>query len=323
MPRKVEISHKTIIFTLALLGGLYFVYMIRDIILQVFVAIFIMAILNPTAKKLHNYRIPRGVSVLIVYLSAIGILVFSLANIVPALVEQTSHFANSLPLYLNELGIDPVIRDQLVNELIGQLRNLPSQIVNFSVSIFSNLITLLTILIFAFYLLMTRDKLGNQLTHFLGEQRAKEVESIIDKLEIELGGWARGQLALMLLVGGASYIGLIILSVPYALPLAIIAGIFEAVPYIGPWISAVPAVIIGFGISPVMGLATVALYFLIQQVENYLFVPKVMERAIGLTPIVTLLSLAIGFKVAGIWGVLMSVPVAITIRILVKHFTNK
>ena len=92
------------------------------------------------------------------------------------------------------------------------------------------------------------------------------------------------------------------------------------VPYIGPLISAIPAVIIGFSISPVMGLAAAALYFLVQQVENYVFVPKVMEKTVGITPVATLLALAVGFKVAGVVGVIMSVPVVITLQIIAKEY---
>ena len=104
-----------------------------------------------------------------------------------------------------------------------------------------------------------------------------------------------------------------------SLPLAILAGLLEIIPYLGPVASAIPAVLIGLGISPIMGLAVAALYFLIQQVENYLFVPKVMEKSAGVTPIVTLLALAVGFKLAGIAGVIVSVPVVITLQVLTKE----
>jgi predicted PurR-regulated permease PerM len=99
-----------------------------------------------------------------------------------------------------------------------------------------------------------------------------------------------------------------------------LAGLLEIVPYIGPIIAAIPAVIIGFGISPVIGLATAALALLIQQLENYVLVPKVMEKSVGVSPIVTLLSLAVGFKVAGIVGALISVPVVITLQVLSKEY---
>lgn len=322
MPRKIEISHRTIVFTVVLLLGLWFLFYIRDIIIQVFVALFIMFILNPTVKKLRDYKIPKGISVLIVYFTALGILVFSVVNIIPALAEQTSLFVNKLPFYLDQIVVDPSLREQLNTELVTLLHGLPGQVVNIGVSVVSNIVTLITVLIFAFYLLMTRDKLDGQLKHFIGEKRSEQVEKFVDQLEIELGGWARGQLALMFLVGLACYIGLTILGIPYAVPLALLAGVLEAIPYLGPNLSAIPAIIIGFGISPIMGLAVVALYFLIQQVENSVFVPKIMERSVGISPLVTLLALLVGFKIAGIVGILLSVPTAIILKVVLKQYTQ-
>jgi predicted PurR-regulated permease PerM len=178
----------------------------------------------------------------------------------------------------------------------------------------------LTVLILAFYLLLTREKLDEALGFFFGDEKRKEAAKLIDVLESRLGGWARGELALMVLVGTTTYIGLTILGIPFSLPLALLAGILEIVPYLGPIISAIPAVIIGLGISPILGLAAVALYFLIQQVENYVFVPKVMEKSIGVSPIITLLALAIGFRLAGVVGIVMSVPVVISIQVIVKRY---
>jgi predicted PurR-regulated permease PerM len=323
MPRKVEISHKTIIFTVGFLLLLWFLFFIRDILFQLFVALVIMVILHPTVKKLSRFRIPRALSVLIVYIFAIALIVVSLGSIVPALVDQTSHFVQGLPLYLADIGVAPFISNQIAGELLGQLSSIPGQVLRFGVSFFSNIITVITVLIFAFYLLMSRNKWDDQLAHFVGESRANEFAKLIDELELQLGGWARGQLALMFLVGLATYIGLTLLQIPYAIPLAIFAGLMEAVPYVGPVIAAIPAIIIGFGISSVMGFATIALAFLIQQLENYVFVPKVMERSVGMNPIIILLALAIGFRIAGIAGVLMSIPSAITIRVFMKHYLHK
>ena len=90
-------------------------------------------------------------------------------------------------------------------------------------------------------------------------------------------------------------------------------------PYIGPYISAVPAIIIGFGISPFLGTAAAALAFLIQELEGYVFIPKIMQRSAGVNPIVTLLALAVGYKLAGITGLLISVPCAITVEVLARE----
>jgi predicted PurR-regulated permease PerM len=295
--------------------------MIRDIILSVFVALLIMVILNPLVRKLSKFKIPRGASVLIVYFTFFGLVIFSLASVVPALVEQTSNFANGLPGYVQNIKIPSAIGDQITRDLGAFVGMIPGRVVGVSVSIVSNFVAVLTVLTFAFYLLMARDKLDDQLAFFFGKTRSQEIGEIIDELEVKLGGWARGQLLLMFTVGFFNYVGLTILGIPYALPLGIFAGIMEAVPYIGPILGAVPGVVIGFGISPIMGIGTAALAFLIQQVENYVLVPKIMEKSVGVAPIVTLVALAIGFRVAGIPGILISVPVVITLQVFGKrHF---
>jgi predicted PurR-regulated permease PerM len=122
----------------------------------------------------------------------------------------------------------------------------------------------------------------------------------------------------MVLIGVLMFIGLSLLRIPFALPLAILAGVLELIPTLGPIVAAVPVAIIGFGISPLTGVASLALSFLVQQLENYLFVPKVMEKSVGVSPVITLFALAIGFKLAGIAGALFSVPVFIAIQVVLS-----
>jgi len=137
---------------------------------------------------------------------------------------------------------------------------------------------------------------------------------------MNLGSWARGEIILMFFVGLLIYIGLLILGIPFALPLAIIAGILEIVPVLGPNIAAIPAIVIGLTISPLMALAVAALCFLVQQLENYLLVPRIMEKSVGVNPIITLISLTIGYKMMGIVGIILSIPLFLTIKILVKEY---
>ena len=132
----------------------------------------------------------------------------------------------------------------------------------------------------------------------------------------------RGQLLLMLAIGFATFLGLILLGIPYALPLAILAGLLEIVPTLGPIIAAIPSIIIGFGISPFIGFAAAFLGLLVHQLENYLLVPKIMEKSVGISPIITLLALAIGAKLAGIAGVFISMPVLITSQVLLKEYLS-
>jgi predicted PurR-regulated permease PerM len=320
MVRKVEISHKTIIFSVAFILFLMFIYVIRDIILALFVSLLIMAVLNPWVTRLSKHNIPRALSVILVYLILLAMVSVSAAAIIPSLITQTTNFINNLPRTMGSLGISSVVSDQIIQQLITQLGSLPARVAQVVISLFSNVLGVVTVLVFAFYLLVDRETLDEQLTSMFEQKQSKQISGFIDELEVRLGKWARAQLGLMLTVGTANYIGLVLLGIPFALPLGILAGLFEIIPYIGPVLAAVPSVAIGFGISPFIGFAAAALAFLVQQLENYVLVPKFMEKSAGVNPIVTLLSLAIGLRLAGVVGMIISVPVFIAAQTVVKHY---
>jgi predicted PurR-regulated permease PerM len=170
---------------------------------------------------------------------------------------------------------------------------------------------------------LAREKLGEQLKGLFGEKKARQVETFINEMEKKLGGWARGELTLMFLVGLSTYVGLKLLGLPFTLPLGLLAGLLEIVPILGPILAAIPAAIIGLSISPIAGLGSIALALLIQQVESSVFVPKIMEKSLGLSPIVTLIAIFIGLKVASIPGALLSIPVVITLQIAGKEFLKR
>src|SRR3989344_671368 len=323
MPHKIEVSHKTVIFTALFIAFLWVMYMIRDIILQFFLALLITAILNPLVTKLLKYKIPRAASVFMAYIVLLAVMGFAVAAIVPTLVDQTSSFITNLPRFMENVGVSALVSDQISQQFLTQLGTLPAQAARLTLSLFSNVLGVVAILVLAFYLLTERGKLEDQLGVLLGEKKKEELVQVMNLLESRLVSWAIGQITLMFVVGLATYIGLKLLGIPYSLPLAILAGLFEIVPYIGPIISAIPAVVIGFGLSPVLGIATASLYFLVQQLENYFFVPKIMQRSTGVHPVITLTSLAIGFRLAGIIGILIAVPVYITFQVLSKKFLLK
>lgn len=324
MPRKIEVSHKTIIFTAVFIGVLWFLYVIGDILLMLFVSLLLTAIINPLVVKLFKYKIPKGVSITLVYLVVISLLSGAIAVIVPPLIEQTTNLVNTLPKNMESLGLQNIANGEVLRQLISQLGSLPTQIVRAGFGIFANVLNVLTVLIFAFYMLLTRDKLDENLKLLFGKEKSTKFAKLITMWETKLGSWARGQLFLMLLIGVSTYVGLLILGIPYALPLAVLAGLLEIIPYLGPVVAAVPAVIIAFAVSPFLGFATIALAFLIQQLENYVFVPKVMEKSVGISPVITLFALSVGFRMAGVVGIIISMPVVITIQVLLQErFTKK
>jgi len=321
MTKKVEISHRTIIFTVFFLLGLWFLFEIRQIILALFVSLILMSAFNPSVNRLEKWRFPRWLAILIIYLGVLGILILGLAGIIPALIEQTGSFVEKIPLLFRQftfLGID----SNILASQIAQLGTIPANILKLTVSLFSNIIAVFALFVITFYLLLERRNLDTYLQVLFaggGEKKAKE---FVDKVEERVGGWVRGEMTLMIIIGVTIYVGLKLLGIDFALPLAILAGVLEIVPNIGPIISAAPAVLMGLVISPVMALAVAALYFLVQQAENTLIVPKVMQKTVGVNPLVTILSLAVGFKLAGPIGAVLAVPAVLLIEVVISEWYN-
>ncbi len=324
MPRKIEISHRTIIFTVLFLLFLWLLYYLKGIILLLFFSLIFMSALNPLINRLHRWHIPRALGIILVYIlifSAIGV---AIAGIIPPLVDQTQTLLTRLPedfASFRWLGLSENVVDSQVNQFVDKLGVISGGVIKTFIGLFQNLINFIVFLVISFYLLLQRRNLDNFLTKFLGSDGEEKGTRIVDKIEHRLGGWVRAEFFLMIIIGTLSYIGLRLLGIEYALPLAIFAGLLEIIPSIGPFISAIPAVLAGLIISPVMGLAVAALYFLIQQLENSLIVPQIMAKEVGINPLIIILGLISGFKLGGVVGAILAVPVILLIEIIFEEIT--
>jgi predicted PurR-regulated permease PerM len=139
----------------------------------------------------------------------------------------------------------------------------------------------------------------------------KYVLSLWKRSQIKIGLWMQGQLLLGLIVGVLTYLGLVILGVPYALFLAPLIALFELIPVFGPILAAIPAVIVAFGTGGVsLGFLTVGLYLIVQQFESHLIYPLVVRKVVGVPPLLVIIGLIVGAKVAGFLGIILSVPIA-------------
>lgn len=318
MIRKVEISYRTVVFTALFLLFLWFLIQIRQIILLVYISLILMVALNPLVTRLEKLRIPRPLAILFWYFFFLGILGLILGSFLPSSVEQTRKLLERLPFLFETPGF-PRIDQNIVS---SQLGSLPEKLLKFIAGLFSNFIGLFVLMVINFYLLIERKKLGRYLLILFGDKNKGQVERIISRIEDQLGSWVRGQIVLCSIVGIMTYIGLRFLGVEFALPLSLVAAILEIVPNIGPMLSAIPAVLVGLSSSAILALAVAALYFLVQQIENYLIVPNVMKRAVNLSPLVVILSLMVGFKVGGILGAVLAVPTVLILRIIVSEIAS-
>ncbi len=323
MIKKVEVTHRTIIFAVFLLIGLWFLYYIKDILFQLLISFVIVASFNPFVERLQKRNIPRVLGVTIAYLIFLAVVGFSIYILAPSLVIQTGSFVANIPTYISKIGLPVAFKEQILQQFLVQLGQLPGSVAKTAVSIFSNVINVVTVLILSFYFLLSKTKFERSISKYFPEETAKKIITIVNKIENRIGMWAKAELFLMFVVGSSTYIGLLLLKVPYALPLALLAGLFEIVPMMGPFIAAIPAVIIGFSTSFFTGLATASLAFLIQQVENYVFVPKIMQKSAGINPVVTLLALSIGFRIHGITGAIIAIPIVLAGYAVVDDYIEK
>jgi len=321
MPSKIEISHRTIFFTVAFLAFIWLILQIRDILFLLFISFIIMSVLRPFVEFFEKYKIPRALSILFLYIVVFGFFGVSLGSMFPALISQTTKFISDLPRYVNLLN--PYLQID-IKSITSQLAPIGENLVKVTVEVFSNIVTLLMVLIFTFYLLLERKYIEQHLGNLLDIKTSRKIIEMLEAVEISLGSWLRGQLLLMGIISFLTYFGLLFLRIDFALPLAIIAGLFEIIPVVGPIISAVPAVLVAFTVSPFLGLAVAALYFIIQQLENHLLVPIVMNRTVGLPPLIVIVSLMIGSRLAGIAGAILSIPIMVMARALITvYFKDK
>lgn len=313
--RKIDISHKTIFFIAAFLALIWALFLIKEVIILIFIAVIFMSALSPIVTRLEKFRIPKSLSIALIYVVIIALISLTVSFVVTPLIDETSNLLTNLPKYLSSVIPETGLIDATVIQ--REFGNFSRNALEVSLAIFNNILAFISIAVLTFYLLLERENLDKLIAQFfIGKD--ERIKRTTKKIEEKLGAWVRGQISLTLIIGTTSYIGLTFLGVPYALPLAILAGILEIVPVIGPIISAIPAIMIAFLISPVTAGLVAVMYFIIQQLENHLIVPQVMKKAVGLNPLVVILAVAIGGKLLGIAGALLAVPITVVLQIITE-----
>ena len=238
----------------------------------------------------------------------VGLFIAIIVAVLPPVIKESAALFKSFPFIIQNIFPSIYIYNF---DLSQQIPNLTNQFVNLITSIFSNTIFFISTLFFGFYFLLQENILKDILIKFFTENETNQVVDIVLKAEKRMNAWFWGELILMIIVGVMSFVGLSLIGIKYALPLSILAGLLEAVPNLGPTIAAIPTVLIGFSESYLLGLAALALAFIVQQLENNLIVPIVMKQAVGLNPVVILIALIVGGKLAGVLGILLAIPLTL------------
>lgn len=319
MTRRIDISYRTIVFIAAFIISLWILFLIKDILLLLFISFILMSTLHPLVNRMTKWRVPKPLAIFLSLFSVIGIIVGVVVYGFAPFIAETSTLIQRLIDASSSLFQFNLVDQSVIQ---NQISNISGNAIQFTLNIFENFIRLMSVLVITFYLLLDKEKIESRVAILFGENQ-KRVKDLIDAIEYKLGAWLRGQVILSVIVAVAVYIGLTLLGVEFALPLAIIAGLFEIVPIIGPIIAGIPAALIALSVSPLLAIFVVVLYIVIQQLEGNVVVPQVMKRAVGLNPLFVIIAITIGGRLLGIVGALLAVPIAVVIQIILPEIITQ
>lgn len=329
----INISTSTILRVIFILLALVFLYLIKDILIIVFVAVIIAAAINGPVSWLQGHKVPRLLGVIFIYLLLLLLLALVVTLIFPPLAEQIKQLATYFPELMEKIGLSfqewwgkyklEGNLQTFLDKISNKLAYATSSVFGTIIGLFGGLVSAVIILVISFYLAVQEKGAKRFLVSLTPNEHQSYISDLIERIESKIGGWLRGQLLLMFIIGCLTYIGLYFLGVKYALTLALVAALFEIIPYIGPILAAIPAVILAFLQAPFLALLVILLYIVIQQLENYIIYPQVMKRTVGLNPIVIIIVMLIGAKLAGVLGIILAVPVAAAVAEFLKDLQKR
>jgi predicted PurR-regulated permease PerM len=314
---------------------LWFLQAASAILLVLFVAIIFAEAIRPLVMRLNRWFVPRWLATLIVYLLVFAVVGGLVYLLVQPLVGQLVTFSAQVPGYVGQIErilaqsrdlnqyfpiLGTNIGSQLSGDIGSQLTQLTHQVVQWVLAVPQTLFTivfdLVVTLFLAFYWLNATDGLREFTVSLFPATAQPVVDGLIHEIGYRLGGYVRGVVTNMFVIGILAGLADLVLGVPYPLLLGIFAGLMEAVPIIGPYISAVPALLLALTISPIKMVEVIIAYVVVQVFENNTLVPLVMDRAVGVNPLLTLLAVLIGGVIFGIPGALLAVPVTSVLQTL-------
>jgi predicted PurR-regulated permease PerM len=333
-----------ILVVFALLAVVALLSELQTVLVQLALAVLVAAAANPivegmtTSKRAltWRWRPPRGLAALLVFAGALLALLLGMILIAATVAPDVASLAANSPQYVTTgeaLVQDLLARNpELASRLSGALPSVQdmlggavavlgqaSRILGLATGVVGGLLYLLFTFILALYLTIDGDRIRRYLVQFLPYDRQDQALVVTERIGERLGAWARGEAVLGVIIGVLTWVVALLLGLPYAGALALVAAVGELVPNLGPIIASIPLIVVGFLSSPTQGVLALIGAVLIQQLENNLIVPRVMSRAVELHPIAVMLAILAGGELLGIPGALLAVPAVASLSVIVEE----
>src|SRR3989338_9198575 len=302
----IEISFRTMLKAALLVVLFWIIWQLGEIIAVILISIVIASAIEPINHFLARYKIPRVLSVVLIYLLAFLFFSSVFYLVLPPLLGDILDFVSTLPFYIEQaLGpkgsiflilpeIPTALADFLKSLAVSLEKSIPtltSGVFSVGTSLFGGVLSFVLLIVISFYLSVQEHGIENFLRIITPLEHEDYILNLWQRSQRKIGRWLQGQALLGVLVGVIVFLGLTILNVEYALLLAILTAIFEVIPVFGPIMAAIPAIAVASIQSPFLGLMVLGFYVIVQQFENHLIYPLVVRKTIGVPPLLVVLSL--------------------------------
>ncbi len=332
----IEVGTKVLLRAALLLAVAYIIYLLRDVVILVLLAVLTAAALVPAIARLQRFGLSRTAAVIISYSFLFFIGVVLLAVFFPLFFSEIKQFLQNFPEYTKRLdafmnGIEIYSRsigiewskDEFSQGIEENISQWFSQIFSTTVNVFQGFIHFIGYFFLALYLSLEEKGIEKFFLLMTPKEYHAQALSIANRMQGKVSQWLFGQMLLMLIAFAIYYIGLSLIGVPYALAIALFGGLMEMLPYVGPVLAAIPAIVIGLLSSPVLGASALAFYIVAHQVEAHIVAPQVMKHSAGLNPVALIVAILIGLELGGPLGIVLAVPITMILSVFVEDLLLK
>ncbi len=330
---RIEISYRTILTLIGVALAIYVAWQVRGFIMVLLTSVVIAAFIESGTRALGRIHIPRVVSVVIMYAIGLGLLAGILYILVPIFMKEVLELIDLFPSYSKAGAALQPVADVITSASSAKDLMLSSDpftaisslwgkfsapgFMQYAGGVFGGLFNAFLIFVFSFYLAITDRGIDMFLRAVTPIEYEGRVIGLWHRTEHQIRQWFKGQVLIAAIVSILLYIGLVLIGAPYALLLALISFVFEFIPF-GIILAIIPAVLLavlggGWG----FGLLVLGLYFVVQQLENYVFQPLITRRTTGIPSIIVLIAVLVGVKLMGVYGLFLSIPIAVFVRELI------
>lgn len=322
---RIDVTSATFLRALGFALACVVAWKVRDVVVALLLAVVIASALDPAVRRLGKWKVPRVLAVSLLYIALLFGLLISTYTLLPKISAELDVFSKQTPKMLREARVDIAHRaswfpvDPVFDRIGAYLKGQDFTVKGFAGSLlssenfFDRVVTFGMIFVVSFYMTVQERGVEKFLRLVIPGEYEDRVVYIWARTQRKIERWLQGQLLLALIVGVLVYIGLLgIFGLKYALSLAVISALFEIVPYIGPVLAAIPGVVFAaLQLGPTTGLFVALYYTLVQQIEGHLIYPLVVQRMVGVSPIIAIVAILVGGKLGGIAGVILAIPLVV------------